>query len=159
MATPQQLAALAAVVPAAQACQQRYKVPASVTLAQWTFESSWGTSQLALRANNFFGIKATHLSDPATYMEFPTYEYENGVKTLIHADFEKYPDAAASFAAHGRLLATAPRYAPAMAVASDPVKFATEIQKCGYSTNPNYATELCLQIAVHKLTQYDKEVV
>src|ERR1035441_4542952 len=109
MATPTELAALTAVVPAAQACQAQYKVPASVTLAQWTFESSWGTSQLALKANNFFGIKATHLSDHSTYMEFPTDEYIAGVRTLIEADFERYPDAAASFAAHGSLLATAPR--------------------------------------------------
>ena len=157
MATPQELAALAAAVPAAQACQQQYKIPSSVTLAQWTFESSWGTSQLALKANNYFGIKAEHLADPSTYMEFPTAEYIAGVRTMIEADFERYPNAAASFADHGRLLATAPRYAPAMAVANDPVKFAAALQKCGYSTNPNYATELCLQMAVHKLTQYDKE--
>src|SRR5271156_1469909 len=97
MATPQQLSARLAAVPAAQAAQRAFGVPASVTLAQWELESTWGTSKLATEANNFFGIKAEHLNDPSTYEEFPTAEYENGVRVMIQADFEKYPDVQSSF--------------------------------------------------------------
>jgi flagellum-specific peptidoglycan hydrolase FlgJ len=150
-----QLARLTAVVPAAQAAQAATKVPSSVTLAQWAVESTWGVSPLATEANNYFGIKAEHLNDPNTYEEFATHEYVNGVYTPEMAAFEKYPDAAASFADHARLLSTAPRYAPAMAVASDPQKFAAELQTCGYSTSPTYGATLWQIITQYKLTQYD----
>jgi flagellum-specific peptidoglycan hydrolase FlgJ len=35
----------------------KYKIPASITLAQGIFESGAGKSQLATRGNNHFGIK------------------------------------------------------------------------------------------------------
>ena len=35
----------------------RYKIPASITLAQGLLESGAGTSTLARKANNHFGIK------------------------------------------------------------------------------------------------------
>jgi flagellum-specific peptidoglycan hydrolase FlgJ len=155
MASPQQIAARLAVVPAAQAAMSQYGVPASVTLAQWELESGWGTSKLATEANNFFGIKAEHLNDPNTYEEFPTWEYENGQRVLVEADFERYPDAASSFADHGRLLSQATRYAPAMAVKDDPYAFANELQACGYSSSPDYGTSLGNIIRGANLTQYD----
>ena len=37
----------------------KYGIPASVTLAQGILESSNGQSQLAMKENNHFGIKAT----------------------------------------------------------------------------------------------------
>src|ERR1017187_2057554 len=98
----------------------------------------WGQSQLALQANNFFGIKAIHLNDHSTYMEFPTAEYENGQRVMVEANFMKYTDAAASFADHAHLLSVSYRYAPAMAVKNNPVQFAAQLQKCGYSTSPTY---------------------
>ncbi len=35
----------------------RYKIPASITLAQGILESGSGTSKLAIESNNHFGIK------------------------------------------------------------------------------------------------------
>lgn len=155
MASPQQLAARIAIIPAAQSAMKSSGVPASITIAQWELESTWGTSQLAVKALNFFGIKAEHLNDPNTYMEFPTFEYENGKKVLIEADFEKYPDLVSSFADHARLLSQASRYAPAMAVRSNACAFGYELQKCGYSTSPTYGKSLCQIVTGSNLTQYD----
>ena len=42
----------------AQKVQEKYGVPASVTLAQYALESGYGTSRLAKTNNNFFGMKA-----------------------------------------------------------------------------------------------------
>ena len=39
-------------------CQQEYKIPASVQLAQSMLESGYGYSTLAKKTNNCFGIKA-----------------------------------------------------------------------------------------------------
>jgi flagellar protein FlgJ len=155
MATPEQLGRLKAVVPAAQAAEAQYGVPASVTLAQWVLESAWGQSKLATQANNCFGVKAEHLNVPGSYAEFPTMEYMFGVKKLVLAGFEKYANAEASFEDHAKLLHDAPRYVPAMKAAKSPQAFALMLQKCGYSTNPNYGTALIELMREHDLYQYD----
>ena len=61
---------------AAIAAQQRYGVPAAVTIAQAIDESGWGQSELATADHNLFGIKGT---GPAGSHMWPTQEYENGV--------------------------------------------------------------------------------
>jgi flagellum-specific peptidoglycan hydrolase FlgJ len=155
MATEQQLERLRTVVSAAQASARTFGVPTSVTLAQWIFESSWGVSMLALKANNCFGIKCTQHSIPDTYIECPTAEYQNGKRIIVDARFRKYPSAVESFDDHAFLLAHSARYKFAMLSASDPVAFAKGLQRCGYSTNPNYAAELIEAIRDYNLTQYD----
>ena len=44
--------------PLAMEQQQKYGIPASVTLAQAALESGWGESQLTREDKNFFGIHA-----------------------------------------------------------------------------------------------------
>lgn len=157
----QENAYLALTVPLAQASAKKWGVPASVTEAQSILESSnklgWGQSELARADNNYFGIKAEHLGDPETYVEFRTLEFENGKPITIVAKFERYFEPAESFDDHARLLATAKRYAPAMAVRRDPVAFAHQLQLCGYSSSPTYASSLLKAIQLYDLTQYDIE--
>ena len=155
MASAAERSALKAVVAAAQGAQRKYGVPASVTLAQWIFESSWGTSKLSIVAKNFFGIKARQAAIPASYVEFPTAEYENGERVVVEALFEKYPDEAASFEAHARLLANAGRYHFAMLHTASPNDFAACLQTAGYSTNPHYAASLEEAMRDYNLYQYD----
>lgn len=155
MANPQQVDWLHQMIPAAQASQAKYAIPASVTLAQCILESGWGSTTLAKTSCNFFGVKAHHLNDPTTYTEFPTAEYESGRRVMIRALFEKYPSATSSFEDHARLLAMSPRYAPAMAERSDPLAFAEQLQACGYSTSPTYGKTLATIIHAYDLTQYD----
>jgi flagellum-specific peptidoglycan hydrolase FlgJ len=157
MASEQQLERLRTVVSAAQASARTFGVPASVTLAQWIFESSWGISHLSLVADNCFGIKASQGPPPGAcaYVECPTAEYENGKRIMVTARFRKYPSAIASFDDHAFLLAKSARYQRAMQCASDPTAFAKALQSCGYSTNPNYAAQLIQAIRDYNLTQYD----
>lgn len=150
---------LQTVVPAAQAAQRKWGVPASITIAQAILESSnnlgWGQSQLAREYNNYFGIKAAHNAAPNTYVELPTHEYVNGAEVTEEAEFVRYADPGQSFEAHARLLVLASRYRPAMAVRNDPAAFACQLQACGYSTSPTYASGLCRLIRIYDLTQYD----
>jgi flagellum-specific peptidoglycan hydrolase FlgJ len=147
------------VVPAAQAAERKYGVPASVTLAQAILESSnstgWGRSQLATEANNFFGIKATDVKNPEHYIELKTHEYLNNHLELIDAKFARYEDLGESFEAHARLLAVARRYEPCMCAAKDPELFCMRLQQCGYSTNPSYGVTLFKLIKEYDLTQFD----
>lgn len=155
----EQNAFLQSVIPGAQAAQRKWGVPASVSVAQSILESSnqqgWGKSRLATVANNYFGIKAVHHTDPDTYIEVKTREYDHGRVETVMADFARYADLSASFDAHAQLLASASRYRPAMAVCHDPEAMCIELQKCGYSTNPSYAVTLAKIIHDYDLTQYD----
>jgi flagellum-specific peptidoglycan hydrolase FlgJ len=152
---------LKTVVPPAQAAQRAYGVPASITIAQAILESSnshgWGQSTLATLCNNYFGIKAGAHAAPGEYREFPTTEFVQGSLVQTLAKFAKYSTPEASFLAHARLLALAPRYQPCMAVRKDPAEFAERLQSCGYSTNPNYAADLMRLVRDYDLTQYDLE--
>jgi flagellum-specific peptidoglycan hydrolase FlgJ len=154
-----QNAFLKLVVPPAQAAQRKWGIPASVTIAQSIQESSnelgWGQSQLARAYNNYFGIKAEHLAKPGTYVELPTKEYVHGKIQVEEADFARYEDVNGSFEAHAKLLAIAQRYRPAMAATNDPEAFARQLQRCGYSTNPTYASGLSHLMSLYDLKQYD----
>lgn len=136
---------------AAKASQQKYGVPASITIAQAILESGWGESQLAKQCNNFFGIKDV---DHESYQEFPTTEYSKGRKTRELARFEKYPSFESCFAAHARLLSIADRYQPAMA-ADNPRSFALQLLACGYSTDPSYPDKLIALVRQYALTRFD----
>lgn len=155
----QQNAFLRMVVPAAQAAQRQWAVPASVTIAQAILESSnelgWGQSQLARECNNYFGIKATNLQQPNSYVAFETHEYVNGHLVTREADFVRYESIAESFNDHARLLACAVRYRPAMRATARPLLFACKLGPCGYSTNPAYGDLLCQLISRYDLQQYD----
>lgn len=151
----EQNAFLKMAVPAAQYTHKTYGVPASITIAQAILESGWGRSSLARECNNFFGVKAEHNAAPGSYEEFPTTEFVDGARVSIDAAFAKYPSPTLGFAAHARLLALAPRYRAAMAVASEPERFAQQLQACGYSTNPFYAQSLMQLVKEFDLTQYD----
>ena len=57
MANPQKAAFFEQYAPLAMEQQQKYGIPASVTLAQMYLESAGGKSNLAQTGNNYFGIK------------------------------------------------------------------------------------------------------
>jgi flagellum-specific peptidoglycan hydrolase FlgJ len=138
---------------AAMESQRQTGVPASITIAQAIIESGWGRTGLAIKGNNYFGIKDT--DECEGYVEFTTTEFIHGKPERVLARFEKYPTIAACFAHHGRLLSEAKRYKPAMAVRQEPEKFAQALQDCGYSTSPTYAHALIQLVHQYNLTQYD----
>lgn len=144
----QQFDFIARLAPAAQASQEKYGVPASITLAQAILESAWGLSKLAQTANNYFGIKARQGEE---YCEFPT---PHDVKKV--SDFRKFPSLNACFDRHGQLLSTLGRYRGAMARAADPLAFAIELQCGGYSENPKYPTLLAQLMEEFDLEKYDR---
>ena len=103
--TAAQQAFISLVAPGAMATQQRYGIPAAVTIAQAIDESGWGRSVLATADHNLFGIKG---AGPAGRDMLPTREHENGVWVTRTAPFRVYHSVAESIEDHGRLLATRP---------------------------------------------------
>ena len=139
------------MAPGALATQQRYGIPAAVTIAQAIDESGWGRSVLATADHNLFGIKG---AGPAGRDMLPTREHENGVWVTRTAPFRVYHNVAESIEDHGRLLATDPAYRHAMASRGRPDAFATALTGV-YATDPGYGSSLIALMRLYNLYRYD----
>src|SRR6185503_15480066 len=85
------------LIEAAKASQLRWRVPASITLAQWIVESAWG-SAMPPDSNNPFGIKATS-TQPA--VESATWEVVVGKNITTTARFRRFASLSEAFDLHG----------------------------------------------------------
>ena len=139
------------MAPGAIAAQQRYGVPAAVTIAQAIEESAWGRSGLAARYHNLFGIKGT---GPAGSVSLPTSEFQGGQWVSIDAQFRVYHNDAESIADHAELLATSGYYTRAMADRGVPDAFANDLTGV-YATDPEYGANLIALMRLYNLYQFD----
>ena len=131
-------------------------VPVSVTIAQAILESGWGTSALSVDGNSFFGMKCFDTPGAGTVGCRPYATTECGASCYpTTASFRVYSTAADSFVDHAEQLATLPRYRPAFAFVHDPNRFATELHRAGYATDPRYALSLISLMRQFNLYQYD----
>lgn len=133
--------------------QRQTGVPASVTMAQAILESGWGKSGLSTKANNFFGIKG---KGPEGSVTMRTREVIHGKSVYVNAPFRKYDSPAQSFVDHGKFFTDNKRYATAMKHTDDAHRFAQEIAKAGYATDPNYAKALGGLIDKYGLERFDR---
>jgi lysozyme len=149
--TKSQQAFINQIAPGALAAQQRFGVPASVTIAQAIDESGWGSSQLAANDYNLFGIKG---SGPAGSVTLPTQEFENGQWVTIYAQFRVYHNVSESISDHAELLATSGYYTRAMADRAVPDAFANDLTGV-YATDPEYGTNLIALMRLYNLYRFD----
>ena len=125
----------------------RYRIPASITLAQGLFESAAGRSDLVRQGNNHFGIKCHNWTGPTQY-------HDDDARGEC---FRVYQDARDSYEDHSKFLARQPRYARLFELSQHDYKgWARGLKACGYATNPQYASKLIQIIELYKLNQYDK---
>ncbi|MEG1737913.1 MAG: glucosaminidase domain-containing protein [Odoribacter sp.] len=128
---------------------ERTGIPASITLAQGILESGCGESELAINANNHFGIKCHD-------WEGATYQMDDDAKDEC---FRKYNNVEQSWIDHSTFLTTRPRYAGLFDLPSTDYKaWAKGLKAAGYATNPEYAEMLIKIIEDEKLHQYDHPV-
>ncbi|KAA6475138.1 phage tail spike protein [Bacillus swezeyi] len=141
----------------AQRIYKKYDILASLIIAQACLESAWGTSGLAQKGKNLFGIKGTYNGQ---YVLMWTTEYDkNGNATRVQAKFRKYPSWYASLQDLAKLYVNGtswdPNHYKAVVGEKDYKKATAALVKAGYATDPNYATKLNSIIFTYKLTQYD----
>lgn len=126
---------------------QRWKVPASITLAQGLLESAAGQSTLATQGNNHFGIKCHGWSGATVYRD----------DDRRNECFRAYSSAYDSYEDHSRFLANGQRYKSLFSLRITDYKgWAKGLKAAGYATNPNYAQSLIDIIERYQLNQYDK---
>ena len=120
-------------------------IPASFMLGQAGHETGWGRSEIrhadGSNAFNLFGIKATP-GWKGKVAEVTTTEYINGEPRKVTARFRAYDSYEASFRDYARMIGNSPRYQAAMQNLHSGQAFATQLQKAGYATDPQYAAKL-----------------
>ncbi|WP_304199476.1 glucosaminidase domain-containing protein [Flavobacterium alvei] len=130
---------------------KKYGIPASIILAQGILESGSGQSNLAVTANNHFGIKC----------------YTDWKGETIHQDddsaqecFRKYKNPEESFQDHADILSKRNRYASLFNLRKGDYKsWARGLKAAGYATDPNYPEKLIGYIERFHLDQYDNMVL
>ena len=131
------------------------KILPSVIVAQAILESARGTSELARKANNLFGIKGNYNGQSYTVK---TKEYLNGKWTTVNAAFKKYPSYRESIIDHGNFFTSTPWRAQnyqRVLNAKDYKTQAKALQACGYATDPQYANKLINLIETNNLSSLD----
>ncbi|PHN01680.1 glucosaminidase domain-containing protein [Flavilitoribacter nigricans] len=133
----------------------RTGIPASIILAQALLESGAGHNELALSANNHFGIQCGKSWTGSTFSQL-TY---NADGELEPGCFRVYPNAAASFRDHSNLI-IAPdkiqRYRMLFQLATtDYYGWANGLQLTGFSNGGAYAEKLIRTIEDYGLYRYD----
>ena len=154
----EQRAFILKLVPIAQDNYNDYGIFPSVTIAQAIHESAWGKSDLSVKANNLFGVKADSSWKGQT-IDMPTQEHINGSNITVMAKWRKYDSFEDSVKDHGKFLKENPRYEQSgVFKAKDYKEQAYAIRMAGYATDPQYASLICNIIESYSLNIYDFKV-
>lgn len=130
---------------------REHSIPASITMAQALLESGAGTSTLAVKGHNHFGIKAHNdwtgpvmlKDDDAPDEKFRVYS----------RDEQSYED-------HSLFLKRGRRYASLFTLSVTDYKgWAYGLKAAGYATSPTYASKLIQIIEDYNLTALDQEAL
>jgi LysM repeat protein len=135
----------------------RAGVPVSIKLGQAILESRWGTGELAVLANNHFGIKCGGVwNGPTYYKDDDEYDAQG---RLIKSCFRHFDAAETSFYAHSEFLrdpTKVDRYGFLFEL--DPLDYkswARGLRKAGYATDKDYHHKLIHIIESLELYRYD----
>lgn len=147
----------------AEKAERKTGVPALFALAQSALESGWGKHT---PGNMLFGIKvgsgknyggwtgdkqllttteysgSPSASFPYIYPGYPTKTASGKWKYKVKSYFRAYPSPAHAIIDWAGLLTVASRYAPALKYRDDPYRFAEEVARAGYATDPSYAAKV-----------------
>ena len=122
--------------------QRKHKVPAAITMAQGILESAAGHSELAVKANNHFGIKCTSDWQGRTI---------NKDDDKANECFRRYARVEDSYEDHSLFLLRK-RYESLFALPIGDYKgWAHGLKACGYATDPKYPEKLIQLIELYEL--------
>lgn len=126
----------------------------SVVIAQAICESAWGQSQIMMKANAIFGIKAFSSWKGKVYNSKTKECYDGSSYTTIDACFRAYDNLQDSISDYFDLITRSERYRKAC-VASSPLECITAIKNGGYATSPTYINTIMSIINSNNLEKYD----
>lgn len=126
----------------------KFGIPASITMAQAIIESRSGTSVLAVRHNNHFGIKCFSKTCPKGHCSNHTDDH--------HKDFFRiYSAKDGSWRAHSEFLVHQARYKGLLKYGKNYKIWALKLKEFGYATDPTYDKKLIGIIERYELYKLD----
>ena len=132
----------------------RTGVPASITLGQAILESNSGTSTLALKSNNHFGIKCKSWWNGSSYYHKDDDKDQYG--NLIKSCFRAYDRIEDSYIDHSNFLKQSGHYAQLFQLEKNDFEgWANGLKQCGYATDTAYSKKLINIIKKYKLYLFD----
>lgn len=135
----------------AVANMKAYGIPASIILAQGILESGSGKGDLAMTANNHFGIKCHN-----DWTGEKVYKDDDALQEC----FRKYNQASESYQDHAMVLTGKKRYSNLFSLPKGDYKaWAIGLKEAGYATDPKYPEKLVSYIESYNLTEFDTKVL
>ena len=135
----------------------RTGIPASIKLAQGLLESDWGRSDLAIVANNHFGIKCGSRWEGKKFYKEDDDHDDDG--NLIKSCFRAFDSEQESYIAHSEFLtdpAKSYRYGFLFDLSSDDYSsWAQGLYDAGYATDKSYPDKLISVIKKYDLHKFD----
>lgn len=125
----------------------------SPIIAQAILESGWGSSVLASKYNNYFGLKCGGAWNGKSVNMQTSEEYEVGVHTQIRDNFRVFDDFDAGIRGYFEFINYS-RYANLKGV-TDPEEYCRRIKSDGYATSSKYVDNLLRVIRENNLTRFD----
>lgn len=130
--------------------QREHKIPASITMAQGILESAAGKSELAVKANNHFGVKCTS--------DWPGRTFTHDDETANEC-FRRYASVEDSYEDHSLFLKRK-RYESLFSLPiGDYKNWAYGLKACGYATDPKYPEKLIRLIETYDLNRLTFDTV
>lgn len=134
--------------------KRNYPLFSSVVLGQACLETGFGQSQLMIKANAIFGIKATQSWRGKVYNSKTKECYGSYKYTEINACFRAYNNLEESISDYFDLICKNSRYRKAL-VAETPKECIMAIKEGGYATDPLYVTKIMNIIENNNFYKYD----
>lgn len=145
-----------ALLSAAQAAERATGVPACLTIAQWAWESAWGSKTAG--SNNYFGMKWRD-GCGFPFNEVHTHEFINGVSVPVVDKFIAFPSLEAACEYHGKLLSNpkGPYKSACQFLHRDWRKFVETVCPI-YATDPEYLKAIIGLIEKYHLYDFNLPV-
>ena len=126
----------------------------SPIIAQAILESGWGSSVLASKYNNYFGLKCGGAWTGKSVNMQTSEEYEVGVHTQIRDNFRVFEDFDDGIRGYFEFINYS-RYANLKGVTS-PEEYCRRLKADGYATSSKYVDNIMRVIRDNKLTRFDR---
>jgi len=145
------------ISPKAIEVYNKFGILPSITISQAILESNWGKSELSVKANNLFGIKANS-SWTGNSLTLTTSEYYNDV---IKAGFRVYEDKTDSLADYGEFLISNKRYKEnGVFNSSQYIGQAQSIENAGYSTKEDKnGNKIYADLLINLIKENDLQII
>ena len=130
--------------PYAEQAGRQLGIDPGVLIAQAALETGWGRQVMqrgdGASSHNLFGIKADSRWS-GEQVSSRTMEFRDGFLQREQAVFRAYGSPAQSIADYADFISGNPRYRDAIG-SRDPGRYAAELQRAGYATDPAYAQKI-----------------